>query len=133
MQFLDVTQALATAGIYAGIAIVGGLFVFHLATYKPTLATPTPAPQPEPTPEVEPEPVVEPDPIVEPTPEVEPEVIEPETEPEPIVDRVEELFEEYRGMTLRALRKEVKGRVRGIRSLTRDDLALRLAEAVAAA
>lgn len=130
MQFLDVTQALATAGIYAGIAIVGGLFVFHLATYKPTSATPTPAPQPEPTPEVEPEPVVEPDPIVEPTPEVEPEVIEPEAE---AVDRVEELFAFYRGMTLRALRKEVKGRVRGIRSLTRDDLALRLAEAVAAA
>jgi hypothetical protein len=127
MQFLDVAHALATAGIYAGIAIVGGLFVSHLATYKPTSATPTPASQPEPTHEVEPEPVAEPDPIVE------PEVIEPETEPEPIVDRVEELFEEYRGMTLRALRKEVKGRVRGIRSLTRDDLALRLAEAVAAA
>jgi hypothetical protein len=124
MQFLDVAHALATAGIYAGIAIVGGLFVSHLATYKPTSATPTPAPQPEPTPEVEPEPVAEPDPIVE------PEVIEPDAE---AADRVEELFAFYKGMTLRALRKEVKGRVRGIRNMTIDVLARRLAEAVAAA
>jgi hypothetical protein len=114
MQFLDVAHALATAGIYAGIAIVGGLFVFHLATYKPTSATPTPAPQPEPTPEPEPEP----EPIVEPTPESDP---------------VEELFEQYRAMKIRDLRGLVQGRVTGIRKMTRDVLARRLAEAVAAA
>jgi hypothetical protein len=124
MQFLDIAQALATLGVYGGIATIGLMFASHLATYKPTSATPTPATQPEPTPEVEPEPVVEPDPIVE------PEVIEPEAE---AVDRVEELFAEYRAMKIRDLRGLVQGRVTGIRKMTRDVLARRLAEAVAAA
>lgn len=125
MQFIDIAHALATAGIYAGLATVGALFISHLASYRPK-SIPTPAPQPEPTPEPEPEP----EPVAEPATIVEPEVIEPESEP---VDRVQELYDLYRGMTLRALRKEVKGRVRGIRTLTLDVLARRLAEAVAAA
>lgn len=120
MQFIDIAHALATAGIYAGLATVGALFVSHLASYRPK-STPTPAPQPEPTPE--------PEPVAEPV-TIEPEVIEPESEP---VDRVQELYDFYRGMTLRELRTHVKGRVRGIRNTKRDVLARRLAEAVAAA
>lgn len=126
MQFIDIARALATAGIYAGLATVGALFISHLASYRPK-SIPTPAPQPEPTPKPEPEP--EPEPVAEPA-TIEPEVIEPESEP---VDRVQELYDFYKGMTIRELRTHVKGRVRGIRTLTRDVLARRLAEAVAAA
>lgn len=131
MEFL---ANVVNAGIVlGGVAVVGMFFDYASRKYTATNIEIESATEPVIEPTIEIEPVIESVELIEPTIEIVDELETAlETAPE-ISTEIDyaELLEQLSKLSLRELRKMNQGRVKGIRSMSKDELALKLTEVIA--